>query len=78
MTSGELRLAPGDVIEIKYRNGRAVDGELRDRWYRAWVIDASRATWPLVRLADGQITELRPFMPWRMIEPASQTDQAAA
>lgn len=57
---------PGDLIEIKYRRVMA-DGEAAfDRWVGAEVIDCAPDAWPLARLFDGQLTEIRPFMEWRL------------
>lgn len=63
-------LEPGDVIEIKYRLWRTVDGHGEDvveRWLRASITSCDRHAWPLARLADGQSTEIRPFMTWRWV-----------
>jgi hypothetical protein len=35
-------------------------------------------TWPLARLADGQVTEIRPFMTWRVIPGARRRRTADA
>jgi len=67
-------LTPGDVIQIKYRIWppasahavREAQKDVADRWIRAIVVACEPATWPLVRLADGQATEVRPFMTWRL------------
>jgi hypothetical protein len=60
-------LAPGDRIEIRYRSGASFDdGEgLRDRWIAAEIKSVDGGLWPLARLADGQLTEVRRFMEWR-------------
>ena len=69
MSSVFLDLANGDMIAIQYRTwvddagGRAP----AERWIRALVIDCEQGAWPLARLADGQLTEVRPFMTWRMV-----------
>jgi hypothetical protein len=63
-------LAPGDIIEIQYRLWRAAPGAreaMVERWISAHVIHCERGTWPLARLADGQTTEVRPFMTWRSV-----------
>lgn len=59
-------LAPGDRIEIRYRVPSVEDGhELRDRWIAAEIKSIDGGVWPLARLADGQLTEVRRFMEWR-------------
>ncbi len=65
-------LAIGDQIEIKYRawSSDGCGDALVERWIHAWVIDCEPGTWPLVQLADGQITEVRPYMSWRMVSNA--------
>lgn len=62
-------LEPGDVVEIKYRILRAAGAgdEVVEKWIGAHVIACESGTWPLARLADGQVTEIRPFMTWRAI-----------
>lgn len=69
MSSVFLDLANGDMIAIRYRTwiddaGVRVPAE---RWIRALVIDSEPGAWPIARLADGQLTEVRPFMTWRMV-----------
>lgn len=39
----------------------------RTKWYRGEVIVADNDCWPLVKLDDGQLTEVRPFMIWRTV-----------
>lgn len=57
----------GDIIEIQYRFGKA-GGVCHDaRWIAAEIIAHDDETWPLARLCDGQLTELRPFMTWRRV-----------
>lgn len=65
-------LTPGDIVEIKYRLWRACEGgeEMVERWIGACVFACEAGTWPLARLADGQVTELRPFMTWRRVSAA--------
>lgn len=61
-------LSPGDRIEILYRSasGNSEHGtELRDRWIAAEIKSMDNGAWPLARLADGQLTEVRRFMEWR-------------
>lgn len=57
-------LMSGDRIEIRYRAAAQGD-ELRDKWIAAVVTSVHGGVWPLVRLADGQLTEVRRFMEWR-------------
>lgn len=74
-------LQPGDIVEIKYRLWRAVaEGreEVVKRWVGAHVIACERGTWPLARLADGQMTEIRPFMTWRIITRVKRNSMAIA
>ena len=75
MFSTDPRLAPGDVIAIQYRVWRH-DGcadEFIERWIRAEIIDCEPGTWPLARLTDGQHTEVRRFMIWRLVGKSSGT-----
>ncbi len=60
-------LEAGDIVEIKYRVWRpaAAGDEVVEKWISAHVVACESGTWPLVRLADGQVTEIRPFMTWR-------------
>jgi hypothetical protein len=73
MIPGDAGLSPRDVIAIKYRtlsqDGDASGGA--ERWIQAVVIECEPGTWPLVRLVDGQITEVRAFMPWRFVRRAA-------
>ena len=67
-------LQVGDIIDIKYRVWRTVNGtdEMFDRWVRAEIIDTVDGKHPLAKLADGQITEIRSFMPLRLIANAAR------
>ncbi len=70
MTGNAADLAVGEVIEIKYRvPQRAFDDgaepSLSDRWFVAEIIYQDYDTPPMARLADGQFTDIRPFMTWR-------------
>lgn len=68
-------LEPGDIVEIKYRLWRQTDArdeEVIERWISAHVIACEPGTWPLARLKDGQITEIRPFMTWRRMSRAKR------
>ena len=62
-------LEAGDAIEIMYRVRRrdGSDEDYGERWVRAEVIDCEQGAWPLVRLADGQVTEVRRYMTWRHV-----------
>ncbi len=62
-------LEPSDVIEIMYRVRHWADGseDLGERWVRAEVIECEQGAWPLARLADGQLTEVRRYMTWRHV-----------
>lgn len=71
------QLSPGDLIQIRYRLTRHIgspDECIADKWIAAEVIDCEAGSHPLVRLADGQVTEIRGFMPWRYA-PGYQPDQ---
>lgn len=58
----------GDLIEVSYRItcylGQCDEQQI-NRWFRAEIIACDADTWPLARLVDGQLTEIRPFMTWR-------------
>jgi hypothetical protein len=74
-------LVPGDGIEVLYRVWRPADSHGQDvveRWTIATVIAREPATWPLARLADGQVTEIRPFMKWRLVLAAESRRRASA
>ncbi|WP_295559488.1 hypothetical protein [uncultured Hyphomicrobium sp.] len=74
-------LETGDSVEIKYRLWRPADASGEDfveRWIGARVVACEQGTWPLVRLADGQVTEIRPFMTWRCVARARRTSVAIA
>ena len=73
-------LKVGDVIEIRYRISRHWDQHDEQhigRWLRAEIIDCDVDTWPLARLVDGQLTEIRSFMTWRRV-PGLESDRQAA
>lgn len=66
-------LRPGDILEIAYRVWRPKDGageDVVDKWIGALVLECQPGAWPLVRLSDGQVTEVRPFMSWRRLHAA--------
>lgn len=69
-------LRPGDVIEIRYHAG--VDAEhMPARWIAAEVVVCEPDCKPIVRLSDGQITELRSFMTWHVVGDGTDLAQAA-
>lgn len=70
---GQNQLHAGDIIEIKYRLARfGPSGEdVGVRWICAEVIDSEPGSRPLAVLVDGQLTELREFMEWRLISRAA-------
>lgn len=74
-------LEPGDIVEIKYRLWRPADGrageDVVERWIGAHVTACEHGAWPLARLADGQMTEIRPFMTWRRVSRAARRAPAA-
>jgi hypothetical protein len=72
MSVNAAGLIVGEVIEIKYRvaqhpadSGSAA--ELTDRWITAEIVHQEFDAPPMARLADGQITDIRPYMVWRRI-----------
>lgn len=74
-------LQPGDTIAIHYRLLRAMDGaedDVVERWISARIIDCEEGAWPLARLVDGQMTDVRPFMTWRWVARARPLDVAIA
>lgn len=75
MSPNSLGLQKGDVVEISYPPKHAVASPQPHcrRWLRAQVIDSTPDAWPLVRVSDGQTTEIRRFMPWRLVARAEPT-----
>lgn len=74
-------LEPGDRVEVKYRHwrsGASGNEDFVERWVAAVVTVCEPGTWPLVRLADGQVTEIRPFMTWRCVMRARRERVALA
>jgi hypothetical protein len=71
-----MDLRCGDVIEIMYRMPARLDGDqsLVDRWVIATIVDCEHESWPLARLGDGQLTEIRRFMTWRHVRRAGALD----
>ena len=80
LISKQLDLEPGDLIEILYRVWRRDDDgeEIIERWLRAEIIDREPDAWPLARLADGQMTDVRPYMTWRHVTRAHDRRPLAA
>ncbi len=67
-----ITLQPQDLLEIKFKMVDVCSfDEVKYRWVVAQVIECSSECRPLVQLADGQITELRPYMEWRRVEQIS-------
>ena len=62
-------LATGDLIAIQYRSLNAEGGgsAIVERWLHALINDCEPDTWPLARLIDGQLTEVRPYMRCQMV-----------
>jgi hypothetical protein len=71
--SGDVAdLVVGEIIEIKYRvpqpaNEDGGEPHLSDRWFVAEIIHQDYDAPPVARLADGQFTDIRPYMTWRRI-----------
>lgn len=81
MSGNAADLAVGEFIEIKYRVPQRAfeeNGEpcLSDRWFIAEIIYQDYDTPPMARLADGQFTDIRPFMTWRRIPGRGSSDFA--
>ena len=62
-------LRSDDVIEVMYRSGE-IGQSARPRWIRGIITYCEAGTWPLGRLADGQLTEIRPYMKWKLVAKA--------
>jgi hypothetical protein len=76
-----VSLAPGDIIEVNYRLWRPSGngGEhVVERWIAAQITSCEAGTHPLARLADGQVTEIRSFMRWRLVAVAPARNGMAA
>ena len=80
MTISIDQLEIGDIVEIKYRVWRkADDGEdIVERWISAHICRHESGARPIARLADGQMTEIRAFMSWRLITHARTSRPLAA
>ncbi len=63
----QMDLEAGDIIEIMYRSA-----DDKTCWLTGKVICCDGQAWPLARLADGQLTEVRPFMTWRHLRKAAR------
>ena len=78
MSNGRADLEVGDLIEIKYRVNRTIgaagDG-LVDKWIGAEVIYGEADERRVVRLADGQLTDIRQYMTWRRVAAARSAEQ---
>jgi hypothetical protein len=83
MSQSPHALEPGDIVEIQYRLWRPADGSrgedvVVERWISACVFSCEPGTWPLARLKDGQVTEIRPFMTWRAVSCIRRRASAVA
>ncbi len=81
MTISIESLEYGDVVEIKYRVWRKADDggeDIVERWVTADVCHCEAGSRPIARLADGQLTEIRAFMNWRLISRARSRRALAA
>jgi hypothetical protein len=81
MLSNIDTLELGDIVEIKYRTWRNIGAggeDVVEKWINARVVACEAGAWPLVRLTDGQVTEVRPFMTWRPIHLARRSRNAIA
>ena len=73
MTISIDHLDLGDIVEIKYRVWRKADNggeDIVERWISAHICRRDPGSRPMARLADGQLTEIRPFMDWRLVARA--------
>lgn len=81
MTISIDHLEIGDIVEIKYRVWRKADDggeEIVERWISAHICRRESGARPIARLADGQMTEIRSFMSWRLIARARLSRPLAA
>jgi hypothetical protein len=69
-------LEPGALVEVKYATGDAGSRTDSYRWIPGVVISRDDETWPLVRLSDEQVTEIRPYMTWRLVQAAVRRQAA--
>ena len=65
--SDAWHLEVGDIILIMYHVSRdsGNDSERAGHWIQAEIIEHEADRWPFARLADGQLTDVRPYMTWR-------------
>lgn len=61
-----VHLSQYDCVEVLVTSTTLAGETPRRRWVSGIVIDCEAGCWPLVLLADGQVTELRPFMTWQL------------
>lgn len=81
MTISIDQLGIGDIVEIKYRVWRKTDNggeDIVERWVSAHICRRDSGLRPMARLADGQLTEIRPFMDWRLVSRARMRHALAA
>jgi len=74
-------LKTGDNIRISYRTWDSLSGphsKFIERWVAAEIFHCEPGWWPLARLSDGQVTEIRPFMTWRRMTENISTHSLAA
>jgi len=49
------------------------------QWVQVHIFKCEADTWPFARLADGQLTDVRPYMTWRGVakgEPVNASPMA--
>lgn len=64
----DLRL--GDLIEVQYKLPLQNSGGADTRWVVGQIVMCEADAWPLARLSDGQMTEIRNYMSWRLLSNA--------
>lgn len=72
MPTSASTLVVGELIEIKYRIANPLleassASEFCDRWIPAEIVHQDEEAFPIARLADGQITDIRAYMTWRRL-----------
>ncbi len=78
MSNGRADLEVGDLIEIKYLVNRATEAagdRLADKWISAEVIYGQADERRVARLADGQLTDIRPYMTWCKVAGTRSADR---
>lgn len=72
-------LSFGDVVEIKCRFARFRDGQpdFVERWVSGRILAVDEG-WPIALLDDDQVSEIRPFMCWRLVKKATGGGDALA